>query len=143
MKIVRGEQYFTCGFAYLGELPFVGHKILFESIWGHNRAPLEQLFTLYGSNVAHGSEAVGLVGCGLFKGVFRLHIELARHLVAIIRTEIIIQRFAVAAYAAAYTCCVGGEYGRYRREHILYIQQTHGRRPFVEVALETVCSEST
>lgn len=73
------------------------------------------------------------MGCGLFKGVFRLHIELARHLVAIIRTEIIIQRFAVAAYAAAYTCCVGGEYGRYRREHILYIQQTHGRRPFVEV----------
>ena len=62
----------------------------------HNRAPLEQLFTLYGGNVAHGSEADRPGGLRPFsRECFDSILGSRAHLVAIVRTEIIIQRFAV------------------------------------------------
>lgn len=74
------------------------------------------------------------MGCRFFKRVFRLHVELGGHLIAVVAVEVVVKRFVVAAYAAAYACGMGGEYRSYLRYRRFQGEKTHSRGPFVEMS---------
>ena len=62
-----------------------GSQIALKTVGRHDvGTSVEQLLTFGGGNVAHGCEAVGRMGGGLFERVFRLHIQFTCHLVAVV-----------------------------------------------------------
>ena len=66
------------------------HIVLLKGVRGDKGASLQQLLALAGGDIAHGGKHVGLVSSALLKRVFRHHVKLLRHLVAIIAGHVVI-----------------------------------------------------
>ncbi len=134
----KGSCYFEHALASLiaccGIFAFCRHKVKLEAVRGHHVGLfVEQLLCLCGGYVAHGGEAVGVPRGGFLERVFRLHVEFGCHLVAVVVGELVVERLAVAAYAAAYACGVCGEHCGHLRHVCLKLKKTHRGGPFVEV----------
>ena len=100
----------------------------------HGGAKVKQLLAFGGCNVGNRCEAVGCMCGSLLKRVFRLHVELAGHLVAVISGQIIVEGLAVAAYRATDGCGVGGEYGADERKLPVGIKEAHAGGPFIKMS---------
>ena len=112
-----------------------GSQIALKTVGRHDvGTSVEQLLAFGGGDVAHGGEAVGRMGGGLFERVFRLHIQFTRHLVAIVGGQIVVKRFAVAADATPYRSSVGGKDCSDIRHFPAGIEKTHSGGPFVEMS---------
>ena len=112
-----------------------GDEIEFKAIRCHNiGTTIEKLGTFSGGDIAHSREAVGVVCGGFFKRMLRLHVKLRSHLVAVIVRQLVVERFSIAADAAAYACGVSGEYGGYVRHIGFQSKKTHCRGPLVEMS---------
>ena len=73
------------------------------------------------------------MGGGFLKRMFRLHVQLRGHLVAVVAFQIVIQRFVIEADAASDTGGMCGEDCGNRGHFPLSIQQAHACGPFIKV----------
>ena len=108
--VLAAEQDLFRGFALRGVGFAYRNKVRLKSVGrDYIRLFVKQLLALACSQVAHRSEAVGIV-CGLLLGgVLADHVQLVSHLIAVIVIELIVQRLMVAGYRTAYTCGVRRE----------------------------------
>ena len=67
----------------------------------------------------------------LFNGMFGLHVQLLRHLVAVVGEKIIVKRLVVASYGAADGRGMGGEDSPYLGNGRLKIEGGHAGHPLV------------
>ena len=67
----------------------------------------------------------------LFDGMLGLHIQLLRHLVAVVGKKIIVQRFVVARNRTAYRSGMGGEYRSDFGNGSLQVKRSHTGHPLM------------
>ena len=127
------EQSLACRLACGGIFCATGHIVLLKSVGCHHWPALEQLLALTRRDVAHGGEHVGLVGSAFLERVLRLHVQLLRHLVAIVACHVVVEGLAVAADAAPNAGGVGGKHRCHLWQSRLHIEQSHAGGPLVEV----------
>ena len=78
----------------------------------------------------------------LLDRVLRGHVEFIGHLVTEIAVQVVVKRLVVAADAASYAGCMGGEHRSDGRHLMLEIENAHTRGPFVEMS-HSIASQRT
>ena len=71
-------------------------------------------------------------GCLFFQRMFRLHIQLPGHLVAVVAIHISIQGFVVSGDGTADRSSMCREERCYGRDLLLDVKRTHSQHPFIE-----------
>ena len=65
--------------------------------------------------------------------VLALHVELSRHLVAIICKKIVIERLHIAGNASSDTCGMGSKDSAHLRQLVVDVEQTQTSHPLISV----------
>ena len=130
----HAEDQLACFLALLVKLALGWHKRVVETVGQHHvYGFVEQLSTLAGCDVAHGGEAVDILGCLLLYRLLALHVKLLRHLVAVVACEIFVERLVVACDASADACGMGCEHRGDLRQTVVDVEDAETCHPLVAV----------
>lgn len=127
-------------FAFSGKRRSFRYKIIFKTIHKHYIGRLiKQFLALVICDFTHSRKTVYIVRSLFFNGVFGLHIELFRHLIAIISEEIIVKRLIVTCNGTSDGRGMRGKYRSDFRNSSLQVEGSHTGHPLMCLINHFIC----
>ena len=138
--ICHFQDALACSLSLGGELCTLGNKIGLKSVHQDCIALLVQEFlTFTAGYIAYSSKAVHMMSGLSLNTVLGFHVQLSRHLRAVISPKIIVKRLSVSGNASSDACGMGCKNGGNLRNAFLYIKRTQAGHPFMSLIHHVIC----